>query len=131
MPFFPPFLQPCSLATRPHIHTHAPLPPSPPRPQVLCSLPVQRLKRSTLFVDVLSVKEFPKRLLLRQLPREVDILCTHPMFGPDSGGWRTGSNMRGVWGHACGGGVLRWREELVCPMLHGLRAPCAMPHAPC
>lgn len=54
-------------------------------PQVLSSLPVQRLKRSTLFVDVLSVKEFPKRLLLRALPPEVDILCTHPMFGPDSG----------------------------------------------
>lgn len=30
-----------------------------------------RLKRSTLFVDVLSVKEFPKRLLLAQLPPEV------------------------------------------------------------
>lgn len=56
-----------------------------PAPQVLSKLPVQRLKRSTLFVDVLSVKEFPKRLLLRELPPEVDILCTHPMFGPDSG----------------------------------------------
>jgi arogenate dehydrogenase (NADP+) len=48
-------------------------------------LPVQRLKRSTLFVDVLSVKVFPKNLLLEVLPSEVDILCTHPMFGPDSG----------------------------------------------
>ena len=38
---------------------------------VLNSLPVQRLKRSTLFVDVLSVKEFPKRLLLSQLPSQV------------------------------------------------------------
>lgn len=28
---------------------------------------------------------FPKQLLLRELPSEVDILCTHPMFGPDSG----------------------------------------------
>ncbi|CAK0753242.1 hypothetical protein CVIRNUC_002206 [Coccomyxa viridis] len=52
---------------------------------VLSSLPVQRLRRSTLFVDVLSVKEFPKRLMLSSLPPEVDILCTHPMFGPDSG----------------------------------------------
>jgi hypothetical protein len=32
---------------------------------------------------------FPKQLLLAQLPPEVDILCTHPMFGPDSG--------RGSW----------------------------------
>jgi len=52
---------------------------------VLKSLPVQRLKRSTLFVDVLSVKEFPKQLLLSTLPPEVDVLCCHPMFGPDSG----------------------------------------------
>eukprot|EP00249_Psilotum_nudum_P022888 c28680_g2_i1 orf=1500-2795(+) len=52
---------------------------------VLRSLPVQRLKRSTLFVDVLSVKEFPKNLLLQVLPPEYDVLCTHPMFGPQSG----------------------------------------------
>ena len=53
--------------------------------QVLEALPVQRLKRSTLFVDVLSVKEFPRQVMRRMLPAEVDILCTHPMFGPDSG----------------------------------------------
>lgn len=53
--------------------------------QVLGGLPIQRLRRNTLFVDVLSVKEFPKRLLLARLPPQVDILCTHPMFGPDSG----------------------------------------------
>ena len=38
---------------------------------VLSSLPVQRLRRSTLFVDVLSVKEFPKQLMLSSLPPEV------------------------------------------------------------
>uniref|UniRef100_A0A804JPM7 Prephenate/arogenate dehydrogenase domain-containing protein n=1 Tax=Musa acuminata subsp. malaccensis TaxID=214687 RepID=A0A804JPM7_MUSAM len=56
---------------------------------VLRSLPIQRLRRSTLFVDVLSVKEFPKNLFLQLLPPDFDILCTHPMFGPDSGkhGW--------------------------------------------
>lgn len=32
---------------------------------VLNSLPTQRLKRNTLFVDVLSVKEFPKKLFLQ------------------------------------------------------------------
>ena len=52
---------------------------------VLAALPVARLKRSTLVVDVLSVKEFPKRALLARLPPSFDILCTHPMFGPDSG----------------------------------------------
>jgi arogenate dehydrogenase (NADP+), plant len=42
-----------------------------------------------LIVDVLSVKEHPRNIMLEHLPEECDILCTHPMFGPDSGknGW--------------------------------------------
>ncbi|KAL4345932.1 hypothetical protein HN51_064071 [Arachis hypogaea] len=58
--------------------------------KVLKSLPFQRLKRSTLFVDVLSVKEFPRNLFLQHLPHDFDVLCTHPMFGPESGknGWK-------------------------------------------
>lgn len=39
--------------------------------QVLKTIPVQRLRRSTLFVDVLSVKLFPKQLMLAELPPEV------------------------------------------------------------
>ncbi|KAG4976030.1 hypothetical protein JHK86_035504 [Glycine max] len=56
---------------------------------VLLTLPLQRLEPGTLFVDVLSVKEFPKKLLLDVLPSNLDILCSHPMFGPDSAscGW--------------------------------------------
>mmetsp|Transcript_4369 Transcript_4369/g.11310 ORF Transcript_4369/g.11310 Transcript_4369/m.11310 type:complete len:457 (+) Transcript_4369:421-1791(+) len=53
--------------------------------KVLSSFPFLRLRRNTLMVDVLSVKEFPKNLLLRRVPPEFDVLCTHPMFGPDSG----------------------------------------------
>ncbi|XP_045786606.1 arogenate dehydrogenase 1, chloroplastic [Trifolium pratense] len=58
--------------------------------KVLKSLPLKRLKRSTLFVDVLSVKEFPRNLFLQHLPSDFDVLCTHPMFGPESGknGWK-------------------------------------------
>ncbi|KAK7276440.1 hypothetical protein RIF29_17579 [Crotalaria pallida] len=58
--------------------------------EVVGSMPLTRLNRSTLFVDVLSVKEHPRDLLLNVLPEESDILCTHPMFGPDSGkdGWK-------------------------------------------
>jgi prephenate dehydrogenase len=41
-------------------------------------------------VDVLSVKEHARQVMLDLLPPECDILCTHPMFGPDSGkdGWQ-------------------------------------------
>ena len=37
-----------------------------------------------LIVDVLSVKDHARRILLDNLPVECDVLCTHPMFGPDS-----------------------------------------------
>jgi len=49
----------------------------------------RNLNRGPLIVDVLSVKDYPRQILLDQLPIECDILCTHPMFGPDSGknGW--------------------------------------------
>jgi arogenate dehydrogenase (NADP+) len=42
-----------------------------------------------LIVDVASVKEHPRAILLENLPEECDICCTHPMFGPDSAqkGW--------------------------------------------
>jgi len=55
---------------------------------VLRDFPRERLT-GRLVVDVLSVKEYPKHLLLAQLPPTADILCTHPMFGPESGakGW--------------------------------------------
>lgn len=42
-----------------------------------------------LIVDVLSVKEHPREILIKNTPSNVDILATHPMFGPESGkhGW--------------------------------------------
>lgn len=42
-----------------------------------------------LVVDVLSVKVHAKTSMLAILPDSCDILCTHPMFGPESGkhGW--------------------------------------------
>nr|WGU11310.1 arogenate dehydrogenase 2 [Crinum x powellii] len=59
---------------------------------VIRSIPFDSFIRKPLplFVDVLSVKEYPKDLLLKVLPEEADILCTHPMFGPESGreGWQ-------------------------------------------
>lgn len=50
---------------------------------------IENGNKGPLVVDVLSVKEHARRIMLEQLPEECDILCTHPMFGPDSGknGW--------------------------------------------
>ncbi|GMI97445.1 hypothetical protein like AT5G34930 [Hibiscus trionum] len=58
--------------------------------EVLRSMPLHCLNRRTLFVDVLSVKEHPRNVLLQVLPEVMDVLCTHPMFGPESGknGWK-------------------------------------------
>mmetsp|Transcript_12136 Transcript_12136/g.28330 ORF Transcript_12136/g.28330 Transcript_12136/m.28330 type:complete len:631 (+) Transcript_12136:75-1967(+) len=44
----------------------------------------------TLVVDVLSVKVHAKSTLMALMPDTCDILCTHPMFGPESGrhSWR-------------------------------------------
>lgn len=50
---------------------------------VLEHFPVHRLT-SRLVVDVLSVKLYPKTILLEMMPPTTDIVCTHPMFGPES-----------------------------------------------
>ncbi|KAG9445441.1 hypothetical protein H6P81_016781 [Aristolochia fimbriata] len=58
--------------------------------QVVQSIPFGLLRKRVLFVDVLSVKEHPRDLLLNVLPDDCDLVCTHPMFGPESGknGWK-------------------------------------------
>jgi len=42
------------------------------------------LAKNTLVVDVCSVKEYPVKMMKEILPDDVQILATHPMFGPDS-----------------------------------------------
>lgn len=42
------------------------------------------MKAGSLCVDVCSVKEHPVNVMKMHLPQNVDILATHPMFGPDS-----------------------------------------------
>lgn len=58
---------------------------------VVRAIPFGRLRPDTIVADVLSVKQFPRNLLLQILPPEFGIVCTHPMFGPESGkhGWNT------------------------------------------
>uniref|UniRef100_A0A453S5P0 Prephenate/arogenate dehydrogenase domain-containing protein n=1 Tax=Aegilops tauschii subsp. strangulata TaxID=200361 RepID=A0A453S5P0_AEGTS len=56
---------------------------------VVRATPLAKLRPDTIVADVLSVKQFPRNLLLEILPPEFGIVCTHPMFGPESGkhGW--------------------------------------------
>ncbi|CAN6194920.1 unnamed protein product [Urochloa humidicola] len=56
---------------------------------VVRAIPFHKLYSDTIVADVLSVKEFPRNLLLEVLPPGFGIICTHPMFGPESGkhGW--------------------------------------------
>lgn len=57
--------------------------------EVLRQIP-KDIFRNKLIVDVLSVKVHAKKTMLQYLPDDSDILCTHPMFGPESGkfGWQ-------------------------------------------
>jgi arogenate dehydrogenase (NADP+) len=58
--------------------------------RVLASLAPHLAGRDVLVVDVLSVKEFPKRLFEAHVPASCDVLAAHPMFGPESGGGPSG-----------------------------------------
>ncbi|WP_319562315.1 prephenate dehydrogenase/arogenate dehydrogenase family protein [Marispirochaeta sp.] len=44
-----------------------------------------RIKPGTLVMDTCSVKVYPVSVMQSSLPETVQILGTHPMFGPDSG----------------------------------------------
>lgn len=43
-----------------------------------------RLRPGQIVIDVCSVKQEPARILQALLPPDIDILATHPMFGPQS-----------------------------------------------
>lgn len=64
---------------------------------VILSVPVQAIEQvakaiagyvrpGALVMDVASVKVKPAEVLSRILPDHVDIVCTHPLFGPQSAG---------------------------------------------
>lgn len=59
-------------------------------PHLQKRMEVKGVDSCPLIVDVASVKEHPRQILLDNLPIECDICCTHPMFGPDSAkdGWQ-------------------------------------------
>jgi arogenate dehydrogenase (NADP+) len=74
--------------------------------------------KGPLLVDVLSVKEHARQVMLQFLPKECDILCTHPMFGPDSGrnGWH---NLNFVYEKTRVDKVVFDPEEAVAPANNG------------
>ncbi len=43
------------------------------------------LRKGALIIDVCSVKQAPVRLMKELVPADVEILATHPLFGPQSG----------------------------------------------
>lgn len=43
-----------------------------------------KLKQDQIIMDTCSVKEFPAKLMLKHLPKKVEIVASHPLFGPDS-----------------------------------------------
>ncbi len=53
--------------------------------QGVCREMAPLLKPGQLVVDTCSVKEKPVEIMLAELPEGVQILGTHPLFGPDSG----------------------------------------------
>jgi prephenate dehydrogenase len=64
-------------------------------PIVVLAMPVNRLaaaigaigphlRPGALVIDVGSVKSVPAAIMLRDLPGHVDIIATHPLFGPQS-----------------------------------------------
>ena len=43
------------------------------------------LRAGSVVMDVGSVKMLPAKILQEEVPEDVEILCTHPLFGPQSG----------------------------------------------
>ncbi len=44
----------------------------------------KQFKKETIFFDTCSVKVYPTKWMTQHLPKESQIIATHPMFGPDS-----------------------------------------------
>lgn len=75
--------QPADLATAAQSDIVIPAVPISRFQEVLAQVK-PHLKNGSLVVDVCSVKEAPVRWMQALLPAGVDLLGTHPMFGPDS-----------------------------------------------
>lgn len=54
-----------------------------------------KLSEGTVVIDVCSVKVYPVQLMQQYLPDNIDIIASHPMFGPDS--IAVNNNLRMMW----------------------------------
>ena len=43
-----------------------------------------KISEGKTIIDVCSVKVYPKKVMTANIPSDVDIIATHPLFGPDS-----------------------------------------------
>ena len=43
-----------------------------------------KIEAGKTVIDVCSVKVFPRKVMIDNLPEQTDIIATHPLFGPDS-----------------------------------------------
>lgn len=43
-----------------------------------------RITKGSIVMDTCSVKEYPVKLMQQILPKDVELIASHPMFGPDS-----------------------------------------------
>lgn len=44
----------------------------------------KQTKPTTIVMDICSVKEYPVSIMERYLPKDVSVIASHPMFGPNS-----------------------------------------------
>ena len=84
----------------------------------VCGWIAPHLRPGQMVMDTCSVKTLPLSWMLEMLPTSVDVLGTHPLFGPDSG--RNG--IRGLKIALCPGRGNR--IGLVRAYLEGARIPC-------
>ncbi|WP_419900464.1 prephenate dehydrogenase/arogenate dehydrogenase family protein [Roseomonas sp. USHLN139] len=105
----------------------APLAEAASRPVVILAVPVARLAEAAraiaphlrpgaLVIEVCSIKTHPLAVLRAALPAHVELLGTHPLFGPQSG--RDG--IEGLRMVLCPGGAPSPRARLAARMLRRL-----------
>lgn len=67
------------------------------------------IKKDSLVIDVCSVKEYPVELMYEILPPTVQILASHPLFGPDS----ASDSLVGRKIVLCGGRIVEEKYEKI------------------